>query len=401
MISDKTPHEGNRAINDQPWIESYLDYTDYQEAAEEIHFWTALSLISAALRRRAFMDRQSYILYPNLYVIIVAESAKARKSVAINTGLRILRRAVPEINLLEAKITPEGLVKNLSLVSMNGGKPVTKATDINGSIAIYADELATFFGFDRQAASRMGILLTEIYACKDEYNHITKTDKSIFLRNLYPTLLAATDPRNLKVLPEEAVGGFLGRTIFVNVRDRKQNVAWPMAPENSLAHETKLVIDLARISSLKGVFVPTRNAKEIFELWYNNFSEKVTTDTRADAFIQRAPDHALKIAMILSAAETNTMVVTDKHIVRGIGIVEKQLDDFRRSMEWTSPTAYGQTRMKVIDLLRRKGGTISRSEVMRNLALSKEDMDIVQSSLDEEGMIEIKPIKGGTILRLK
>jgi len=103
----------------------------------------------------------------------------------------------------------------------------------------------------------------------------------------------------------------------------------------------------------------------------------------------------LKIAMLLSVAETNTLVVTDTHVARAIAVVEKLLGDFSKSMEWTTATAYGQQRMRMLELMKRRNGQVTRAEVMKNLAVRKDDMDLLQESLAEERIIEVKIGKGG------
>ena len=56
------------------WLTSYMELTSNLESPDSIHLWTGLSLISAASRRKVFLDMEYGKIYPNLYVIIVAES---------------------------------------------------------------------------------------------------------------------------------------------------------------------------------------------------------------------------------------------------------------------------------------------------------------------------------------
>src|SRR3972149_4557971 len=101
------------------WIDAYLEYTQKQESPEKLHFWVAVSLISAAIKRQVWMDRGYYKLYPNTFVLIVAESARVRKSVAIDIGMTLVRAAVPDLYYITGTLTPEGLVKHMNRVKVN------------------------------------------------------------------------------------------------------------------------------------------------------------------------------------------------------------------------------------------------------------------------------------------
>lgn len=136
------------------WLESYLVYTEKQESPEKLHFWIGLSALSAALKRQVWMNRGYYKLYPNTYVLLVAESAMLRKSTAMDIGIKLVRDAVPDIHYISGSMTPEGLMKHMNRIKVGtgeNGKPIVR---YDSHILIHADELAELFGFDRQRASR-------------------------------------------------------------------------------------------------------------------------------------------------------------------------------------------------------------------------------------------------------
>ena len=69
------------------WINSYLDYTFNTESAKIFHKWVALSMIAAVLRKKAHLSLGRIKIYPNMYVVLVADPGRARKSQAIDFGL--------------------------------------------------------------------------------------------------------------------------------------------------------------------------------------------------------------------------------------------------------------------------------------------------------------------------
>src|SRR6266436_9614945 len=100
------------------WLESYLKYTSKQESPEKLHFWTGLSVLSSALKRQVWMDLSFFKLYPNIYVLLVAESAKSRKSISMDTGVNLIRDAVPDLYYISGSLTPEGLLKHMNRVKV-------------------------------------------------------------------------------------------------------------------------------------------------------------------------------------------------------------------------------------------------------------------------------------------
>src|SRR5438045_1292918 len=91
----------------QDWLASYLEWTSEQESPESLHLWTGLVCISAAVRRKLFISLEHGTVYPNLYVIIVAESAKIRKSTAAGMGMKILFEAFPDMKFMRDSMTSQ------------------------------------------------------------------------------------------------------------------------------------------------------------------------------------------------------------------------------------------------------------------------------------------------------
>lgn len=381
----------SRRLSD--WLSAYMEYTNNQEAPEVLHYWVGYSMVSAAVRRQVYLDRFWYNLYPNLFVLVVAESGKLRKSVAVNLGMSILKEAVPDAMVMSGRMTPEGLIKNLNVVKHERNKAGTVVKRNPSTVLVHADELATLFGYDRQAAARMAILLTELYGCPDEYTHTTARDGVVDIREAYVSLLAATAPQNFKVMPEETVGGLLGRLVIVAARDKKNPIAWGQPSPHHAKIREALVADLYEMSLLEGPLLINKDAMDLFAEWYNRQQEITFKDARLDAFHERCHDTALKIAMLTCIARSNEKLILPQHVQHGITTIERLLPNHARIMEWTSNTPYGQHRVKFIDLLVRAGGRVGRPEAVRIMGLPLEEFDMLVRTMKEEGTL--KPLSKG------
>lgn len=379
----------SRKLSD--WLESYLVYTQKQESPEKLHLWVGISILSAALKRQVWIDRGYYKLYPNTYVLLVAESAALKKSTAMDIGVKLIRDAVPDLYYIAGSMTPEGFMKHMNRVKVvsnaENGQP---CVSYDSHVFLHADELAELFGFDKQRASRFTILLTKIYGAQAEHTHTLATEGQLLLKNLYPTFLAGTDPRNLKVLPEESIAGLIGRLIFVTASDKRKPIAWPSPSDDDNALYDKLKYDLHTISQLRGELVVSPEAHERFEDWYVKHSETVEEDTRLDAFRARCHDTALKLAVLLSISSSDSLVLSDSNMEMGIDYIERQIPEFGRVANWAVASTYAQNRARFLDTLTKQGNVGMRKQMLKLMMIPLEELTILEQSLEAEGTVEVR-----------
>jgi hypothetical protein len=219
---------------------------------------------------------------------------------------------------------------------------------------------------------------------------------------LFPTVIAATDPRNLKVLPEEAIAGLLGRLVFVVAGERRHSDAWLDRARNkeTKALKTALIADLQRISLLSGVIEPSEDARSLFTGWYEKINQRKVEDERIEPFLARCHDTALKIAMLISISRSDKLIIEAEHMAGGIAFIEKLLPESARVIHWTASTIFGQNRSHFLDVIKKHGGTCTRRTIMRAMELSKDDIEAIESTLIQEGTIESKLAGHDLIYRL-
>jgi len=131
--------EGLKELPKENWLYQYLGFTNSLESPSSFHIWTGLSAISSVLNRRVWLPRDTGAnLYPNQYIIIVAESAFCRKSTAIEKAKDSFFIDEHLVNIVQDSMTPQMLTKELCKEQM-----------INPNfVLIFVTELATFFGAD-------------------------------------------------------------------------------------------------------------------------------------------------------------------------------------------------------------------------------------------------------------
>ena len=385
------------------WLASYLELTANLEAPEATHLWTALVLISAATRRKIYLDMNYGKIYPNLYVIMVAESARARKSTAMDFGHDLLVETFPDIRIMQDSMTSQGLIKSLNhKVSIIKGDKIEE--ELRSDVTIFADEIANLFSYERTRSAQMVIFLTTAYNCRAIYDHTTVRDSTIRLYNLYPVLIGCTDPRNLKVLPDDAVAGLTGRLIWVIESERrKNNPGWKHKNSTELLRlqclREYLIHDLKRISNLQGEMIVEQEAQQVYSNWYEVLSMKQSPDPTTDAFYYRCHVTVLRVATLLSLATSDNLVVTSKHMRGAITLIEAQLPEVKRVALWSGTSQYEQHRAKFIHFLQNSPhGVSSRRRLLKYMGIPVEEFDKLVATLVQDGSIEVVGKVGSEIV---
>src|SRR3970282_852760 len=96
------------------WLTSYLDWSSGQESPESLHLWSAMSILAAATRRQIWLEMEYFTIFPNIYVVIVAESARVRKSSAMDMARDVFTDAFPQAHIFRDSGTAQGMIKKLN-----------------------------------------------------------------------------------------------------------------------------------------------------------------------------------------------------------------------------------------------------------------------------------------------
>ena len=93
------------------WLEGFLKFTFNSEPPRMFRLWTAISVVAACLQRKCVLHWGSLDFYPNMYVVLVAPSGKARKGTAMIPGLKLLREM--GVKLASNYVTRQALISDL------------------------------------------------------------------------------------------------------------------------------------------------------------------------------------------------------------------------------------------------------------------------------------------------
>ena len=310
------------------WIDAYCEYTFDTESHPMFNKWVACSLISAALRKKVKFELGRIKIYPNLYIVLVAEPGVARKSQAISYWKGILN-AVSDIHTASDAVTREALLEECASVAQDDTLP-GGAILRHSSLAIVSTEFETFLG-QKNDNTKMLVLLTEFFDCGDEpFKYRTKTQGETIVPSIYLSILGATTPESLaSSLPVIAIGGGLtSRILFVYAKGKNKKVAIPVITEDMKRISEQLKTDLFQISRIAGSYRFNKQAEQEWIKWYNaqdiEDANRICQDPSFNGWYSRKHVFVCKMCQVNAAAQKDgTLEITPDILFRSIADVEE------------------------------------------------------------------------------
>jgi hypothetical protein len=306
----------------ESFLDLYMRYTSKQESPAEFHLFTAMTMVGAALGRKCYIDRGYYKLFPNFFTILVAGSARCRKSTAINIGVDLLR-GVPTTRVIAGKTTPEQFIKELA----------PESSSVNPlNVLVHSSELSVFLTKQSYGESMIQVL-TDLFDCPEAWAYRTKNKGHDFLRNVFLCIIAASTPDGISkgVPPSALEEGFASRVLFIYRKDTDRRNAMPSLTQEEADMKLELLASLAKIGELEGQFTLEPIAYDWYVEWYNNM--KPPTDRRMEGFFGRKHDHMLRIGMVLAASQLQT-IIEEHHLQAALDALEY--------VEQNAPHAFAQ-----------------------------------------------------------
>lgn len=322
----------------QDWLKAYMDYTRDSESPGSFHFWTGISTIAGALRRRVWLDMKKFDWTPNFYIILVGPPGVAAKTTSLGMGMKLLAK-VPGV-----KFGPESLTWQKLTKSLADSIEYLKYKDASGADAqiamscntIEVGELGTLLKPDDDALVSFLIRMWE--GQRGKFRHDTISGGLVEIDNPWLNIIAATTPDWLQRNFSEAMigGGLTSRILFVYGDKKRGLVPYPdeviPAAEYQLL-ETQLIADLVEISKLSGPYRLSPHARQWGRAWYidhNNpdLRPPHLSSSRFGGYISRKQTHLHKFAIVLAASRRDQLVIEEKDL----SDAEAILTDLERDM---------------------------------------------------------------------
>jgi len=312
--------------NFDTFIGGFHEYCKHHESPDSYKLWSALALVAGAVEQKIWCSNGDVITYPNLYTFIVGDRGIG-KTTMTNIAMNLLDE-LPHVNMAATKVNEASFIKKMLRIGDNKNFTYNGKTYKDSSVFVYASEAASTFKEMYQGASVTG-LLTDLYNCGDRiwsdkprYTKDTMKDGEQGIYNPCINLLACSTPAWLmtKVMKKDDIeGGFASRCIMV-VHEGNFEFTDSLH-EHGIEHEMtrrSVMQDLQAIAALRGPFQikPAWHAAKKGYLLEHNArlrALEVSDKLMAGLLARKATTFLQKISMLLSAAESDAMVLEERH----------------------------------------------------------------------------------------
>jgi len=406
------------------WIADFVASMRGIETPTIFTLWGALwALSTASAREIGFEWLEDELLYPNLYVILVAPPARCRKSTSLRHAFKVLERLaetyVPDpddpdlettdlvleqlatFNWATSKTTPEALEVLLEPPpTMNlHGRDGLALFDKGSQVSLLVSELTTFLS-KRKYMTGMIDTLTDLYDCPERHSYNTIARGNVILEKVYLTFIGATTPTSLKdALPPEAFGeGFMSRVCVIFKETTLRRFSKPVHLDGFPTIE-ELAIRLAYVirHAIGEPYRETPEAEVWFNSWYNVWKDTLEAD---DGYVDRTGEYRFdvmirRLALLIAISRYDR----DAHVIDVLDYEQAKAlleGSYRSAMPQTQRLAAAegfQTHYLTIrNYINKKAvdGKIERRKIlsyMSSTGVSSKEVDTVLSQLEDEGAI--------------
>lgn len=376
-------------------IEHYLELTKDLESPTSFLEWGAISCISAILRDNVwfqFATRRTKV-YPNMYVLLLADSAVVRKSAPMDINVPLLR-AVNNTKVMAGAASMQGVLRELG--NTQQGKP------IGGSGVMIAKELKGFLVKDDSTIS----ILTDLYDYQPLYEKYLSTQDMAPVKNVCLSLIAGSNEVMLQSVFDSTAteGGLLGRFFMIQEeKKRKSNSGFEDNAEIiSDDHWKPLEAMLREVALVKGPVHFEEDARKLYNDWYHSL-EHLNLYTKT-GFEGRIHTHVLKIAITLAASKPGFRTehnlprkVTMEEIDTAINMVWKLFPNYRKFMLGTgrSPISVAQGQIATA-LLNAPDHAMTYRDLLNKFFsdIDKETLDKVMENFEAAELVIQRSNKG-------
>lgn len=377
--------------NTNTFTEQFLQHTKHYESPESFWRWSAYTAVGATLRDNAYRRMGDLKIYPNVYTLLLADSAVHRKGQPVQLCERLVRD-VNSTKTISGRSSIQGILDELSRGEQD--KKTGKITT-GGSALWSAQELSAGIVGDPEAIK----ILTDIYDFRDEYTSRLRGSGIFRIKNVCFTMMAASNAELLVDLYDTKAlfGGLLGRTFLVKPNEFR--------PANSLfsIQDTSesygiLKEKLTEIAGIKGEFEFTRDAQSAYEDWYKPFRKSYQNKSDKSGIAGRIHTSILKLAMILCVDQTVGLTVDRYHICEAIRHCMSLIPNYTSFVMSSGKSTVSDVAAQMIeDIWTSKDQKITKGEFLTRY-FHQFDIDIVEKcviTLVQAGLLQEAFSSGG------
>ena len=309
--------KGKRVLTN--WLDSYMEYTEEAEPPQLYKYWTGVSAICSAMKRKCYSKWEKRI-YPNMFIILVGPPG-VRKGTAMGFSRDIMEA-------LGIKIAAEALTREALIVELHETQELvlneeSKIMQTSSSLTVFSEEFTVFLGQNNW------VLMSDLcnwFDCPNTWKYRTKNSGEFEVVGVWLNLIGATTPDYLaSALPQDAIGGGLASRIIFVYGDRKYKVVpLPIQTPEELKLKGLLIRDLEMVKMLNGEFKVSEDYSDLYVEWYKaQESNPPFQQAEFQGYNERRALHLRKLSMVMSAARGDDMILSEDDFIRSHRLLKK------------------------------------------------------------------------------
>lgn len=414
--------------------------------------WGFYYLIAAALQRRVWVGPDHSKLYPNIYVILVAEPGigkglvikqvetilKYHKLPEPGTSIKFKDNAISPTDKTEMDIiakvdfdnaqhsetvgiktkltiekplllpvaanasTYEKLINTLSqsLRRINykyfNDKLGREAMGIytHSSLCFCLEEISSLF---RKHTDDLVHLLIQAYDCGD-YKYETKTQGTDRIRACCLNLFGGTTPGFMQTTFDDKLltEGFSSRTFFIFSPCNRKTVLWiPDLTQSQKEAHGDIISHVEKLAYLYGRVEIEESTKGFIEEWWKEAQlKRPNTSIKLNPYYSRKNIHLLKLAMILHFADSTEMKMGIEPFKRALEILDKEERTMHYALGTDNNNPLAGPARKILGHIERFG-KMTRKEIIQEFweSANVPQIDEIIELLQATGKLKTVPVE--------
>lgn len=377
--------------NYKNWILAYRDWAlPRTDAPESFIFWSAIFTIAAALRREVWISKKilgSWECFPHLYLMFVGPPGMRKTTAMMNFAAPLLK-ATGVLHDGPTFFTKESLLAKL-------------IASPNSALYLTVGEFAELV--QKNKPGELYDFLTSMYDSRDtlEIGTMMRGIETAIRPCL--NLFSATTPAWIAANMSAAVigGGLTSRFIFVyedQLRDPQLVYETLMRDFGEDDMSNKLLEDLIQITTLAGEFSLAEGVGDYLNNWVKVHAGDKIKDPKLAGYHSRKPMMMLKLAMIISAATKDDLILTKSDIDFGIYALKTTEPSLPKVFGGIGKNEYSFSMAEIIGYVIQEGKASHDQilSVFRSAADPRKLQELIQGCV---AMAELKAVvDGGKIM---
>jgi hypothetical protein len=354
----------------KPFVDAFIDFNKDAESPESFFRWAAYATVAAALKDNVYVDLGKSVVFPNIYVILMARSAALRKGMPLRKAGDLLRE-LKVTRLLSGRTSIQAVINELGHFETDGKSGKLNTTS---SAILMSEELSSFMTEDKDTIP----ILTDLYDNHPNWTNNLVGRGKTELKNTCVTMLAASNEILFReVYTATAIrGGLLGRTFIVRESKKKcinslmyieieDDQEWldAMRKKHDNSH---LKESLQAISGFRGPVILEHPARVEYHKWYHELQKQIENNENDPGVVDRVHTGILKVGLAIAVGNDFELRIKKEHIEEAIFRCTALLKNYEVLTMGSGKSQTAEPAAILLAYLFEKGGKEKRRNVLRS-----------------------------------